>query len=329
MRCAQTARMRNTYPWRMFSRLHIEIKMKHRRTIIHPFFVVFFLLINMGLLIGLSYQPVIRGDLIIYERIYNIFSSGKLNLTDIKTDPAYYIVIFLLSQFIDFQAYLLAHKVIFYLTLSTAIIITKKTNLIYITFLPPLLVYFDPFLQGYSEFLLRQGVGFIILFTFGFYQMKSGSGYVASVLASFFHSSFIVVFLLLFLIKFFRSIKLLIYLSFISAVIYITNLPLHINPYIAEFAPRALGATVDHYRIGFKPLFFLASFGAYLLLFLKKYRLILRRNEFLYRLWVFYSLGIFVSVLISGLPYHDRIFSIFWACQYFIIYDLLSRLRVF
>lgn len=312
----------------MFSRVHIKIKMKHRRTIVSVFFIVFFLLINLWLLIGLSSQPIIRGDLIIYERIYNIFSFGKLNLTDMETEPAYYIVIFLLAQFIDFQAYLLAHKVLFYLTLSASIVLSQKINLYYLLAIAPALVYFDQYLPGYSEFVLKQGAGFIILFFFGFYHMKERAGYTASVIASLFHSSFILAPLVLFLTSRCKSIRLLVYLSTISIIIYISNTPLYFA-FIGEFMPLPLASTVDHYTVGFKPLFFVASFYVYFLLFFKKYRLILVRNKSLYRLWAFYSIGILISVLIAGLPYHDRIFSIFWACQYFIIYDLLCRLRIY
>lgn len=280
-------------------------------------------------MIGLSFQPVILGDLLIYEKIYTSYAFGQVNLTDIKNDPAYYLYILLMTQFLGFQTYLLAHKILFYASLSAAIVFSKKLNLYYLVAIPLLMLYLDPYLNGYSEFVLRQGTGFIILFLFGFYKMNGRTGYVASIIASFFHASFILALLILFITKWLTSIKFLLYLAFLSAIIYTTHFPIYISFLTSDFAPRALSVAGDNYTIGFKPLFFFASFGVYVLLFFKKYRFILRQNDSLYRLWAFYTLGIFISVLISGMPYHDRMFSFFWVCQYFIIYDVLTRLRIY
>jgi hypothetical protein len=289
--------------------------------------VYLFVLINIVFLTAITYQPYIDGDLLSYQAQYEDMYVNKYELKNYNEDPFYYILIYIFGRYINFSDYLFIHKIIFYSSFAFALLSFCRLRIFYLAIIPSALYFFDIFLNGYSEYVLRQGSGLIVLFIFGFYSLKINNGYMSSVLASFFHISFAIIpFVLLFSSKI-KSVYSIIIIMVSSIIIYMSTIPMSLALLFVNYDLRALSHVHSDYVVGFKYSYFFVSYSICVILFSNQYRQKINSNEGLKRFWSFYSIGILISVLGSGLPYIDRIFSIFWICQYFIAYDLLVKTR--
>ena len=289
-------------------------------------FYLFFIFFYVSYVDGNFYSP--GSDLFVYFRLYNDLKGGVSDYY-LSYEPGYIFFIYILSAFVNFDWYLKFHNLLFYLSLIYAVLRHSGYKISFILPFYLCFIFFDPFLNGYSEFILRQGAGFIILFIFGFYEMDNRKSYLSSISASFFHFSFLIILFVYFISKYIKSFNSILILVFFSSFLYYFNFGILFSAQLLNFDLKSLTRATEFYELGFKPLFFVATFWIFMLLLLPKYRLIVQNDKKLFRLWSFYTLGVFLlTAFFSGLPYHDRVFSMFWAVQFFIIYNLICRLKL-
>lgn len=298
-----------------------------RKFFLKMFFLVVFILATLIFDNGEKYYHP-GSDLHVYQNIFLSFKDLGYQYYIGAYDSGFVFFFYFLSKFLTFDWYLVFHKVFFYTSLLYAVLRFSDYKVSYLSPFFLLIIYYDFFLAGYSDFILRQGLGFIVLFLFSFYEMKFRVSILAVLVASLFHLSFVILLFVCIFSRFVKSLKFILILAVVSGGVYYLNIAsLFVNLFI-DFDLRSLSATNENYTVGFKFSFFIASYWIYSLFLFSKYRVYVFSTPKLVKIWSFYTCGIVVSVgVFSSLPYHDRIFSMFWVVQFFILYNFITRLK--
>lgn len=208
-----------------------------------------------------------------------------------------------------FSYYLIFIKIFYFLT-------SCKDLIIYF----PLLLFLSYWMQPLVTVALPQGVSFIFLIYFLFRKENPSTLYkfLIIIFASLIHFSAIFLIPIIFLDKIFIT-KLILFeiLFLITALLYVANYTFIFSNFIIYFANiisldiGALGNQNNTYIVGFSLLKFLAIIIPIILFkflnFEKLHSSYLAKRIYLYYLFIGIS-----GMVLSNLPYHDRIFLYAW-----------------
>lgn len=251
-------------------------------------------------------------------------------IANFRADYLYFLTSYILSNFLSFEIFLSFLNFLFFFGVIRFFVVSFGCSWKAPFFLACCLFY--PSYNSLSELVIRQGIGFAILFSFGFYSHTTGwrKKSVALFFATLFHTSFIFYFGILVLhntlIKN-MSRALIIWIAF--AFFYILNLPLRLVGILGGF--QLVGEIFASYAeaeyiVGFKATFFIVSALPVMLLVLSKFRLALAKDGFGRYIFTFYLIANAVGFIFSGFGYYDRVMLFSWVLIPYLLYYFLSWL---
>lgn len=295
---------------------------------------IFWVYKNLDLAVE-TYSLYERSDL---SRYKNWFEEYKINniihfrLTD---DFSYYWLTYLLSLIgINFKFFLFSSIFLYFIILSS--LFSKITNckswIIFFIFFVLTSYWAIPLMTV----AFRQGLAFLILISLYFYKEDNSFfiKLISILIASSFHFSAIIFLPLLFFEKFLiKRIYIIDALFLIISLLYISNITIILKDIffnsllIFNIELRAFNNDSPHYQLGFTPLKAIAIFFPYIL-----FRLLVIRNNYFgnysIRVFLFFCYGCSIGMLLSGLPYHDRIMLYVWPLSsIFISISLLIMIK--
>ncbi len=300
------------------------------------FFTIIFFLI---LILGKNYffceyfsdcsltQENYGGDLKKYLR--NYYSGVIVNYFSIVL----YLVFKVTHSWINFEWFLILFQLTFYSIIFFSGTNFIKNNQLWKFTIFIIVVLFYPFYDGYSSFLLKQGMGMIFLFVSIFLVKKifSYSSFFFILLSIFSHYIFLLVYLVFYISKFF-SLKFLTFIFLISISIYmleinnawyITNIKFLYNLDVFFIPEKILSKFNQETKFRFilfssLPLFFLLII---------QFKNVIDKNKILENLYKFHLLySSIVYLFFSEFYYIDRFLSLTWI---FYPFYLLAFLTVF
>lgn len=241
-----------------------------------------------------------------------------------RADYLYFVLSHFFSIFSSFEFFLSFVFVIFYLSIVVFFVDSFGYSWRSLIFLFVCLFY--PSYNSLSELVIRQGIGFAILFFFGFYIYRATLWRKLIVLffASLFHVSFVFYGLVIILQKFFiKQLSHAIKLWLLFAFVYVFDFPLKLVGIFGDlkFSDDALsGYVLAEYIVGFKLNFMILSAFPVLLLSSRRYRVWLANSSCGNYIYVFYLISSSIGFVFSGFGYYDRIMLFSWVLIPYLVY---------
>jgi hypothetical protein len=269
--------------------------------------------------------------------VYQLQFSQMLNLNSlyIQTDPGFYGLMLLFARLFDFPSFLVSCYFLFFLSLISPIYKMSTSAVLAVFFF--VICFFYPSYNSLTELVLRQGVGFSVLFFMSFYFNAESKlmSLVKVMLASLFHATFLFYIPVLIAVWSFKRLSTISFIWLIIAILYAANIPLTISemlPAEIKFFYRAAFATDTDFTLGFKPLFLILSALPMLCLTLGAYYREVKQNKALLNVYQIFIVANGIAMLFSGIPYYDRVMMFSWVLVPFIGVSffsfLLARTRV-
>jgi hypothetical protein len=265
---------------------------------------------------------VFDGDFYKYQRdFYTHLNSDSLTSILLgKVEFGYYLVAYLIGKIWgSFHFFLFVASFFIYFSAARAFIEisnSKNIGLLVILFFFPIFFAYDALINN----VLRQGFAIAILLLANFpYKERSLFGDISIIiLASLFHSSVVIILpIVVFLHCSFKHAMYLI-LFIVSFVLYILDIPMYFKDIIVDII--ILTGVVDlsyilrsiNYNVGFnifKAIALVFPVIFYFFMFRGKITL----DQGVIRLWNYYFIISGVAMLLSSMPYHDRVMMYAWA----------------
>jgi hypothetical protein len=247
--------------------------------------------------------------------VYQLQFSQMLNLNSlyIQTDPGFYGLMLLFARLFDFPSFLVSCYFLFFLSLISPIYKMSTSAVLAVFFF--VICFFYPSYNSLTELVLRQGVGFSVLFFMSFYFNAESKlmSLVKVMLASLFHATFLFYIPVLIAVWSFKRLSTISFIWLIIAILYAF-------------------ATDTDFTLGFKPLFLILSALPMLCLTLGAYYREVKQNKALLNVYQIFIVANGIAMLFSGIPYYDRVMMFSWVLVPFIGVSffsfLLARTRV-
>jgi hypothetical protein len=242
---------------------------------------------------------------------------GELSMiSEFRFDYLYHLISYLFSLFFSFDFFLTLVGVLFFYSIAKFL----KKFIGPSKWIPFFLIvcFFYPAYISASELVLRQGIGFSILFFSGFYlgttslKKKLACIFVASL----FHSSFLLYLIVIWMDKKITSgLRSAVFLWAIIAILY--SLDFFVN--VVELLPKLdylsvfLGTYVEaEYVVGFKINFLLLSMIPVVLLFFPGFLRYVREDASRKTIYAYFLISNSIGMLFSGFGYYDRVMLFSW-----------------
>lgn len=237
-------------------------------------------------------------------------------VAELRPDYFYYLFSYLCSLFFSFEFFLAVVGVLFFYSIAS--FLRKSIGMSY--WIPFFLVgcFFYPSYISASELVVRQGVGFAVLFFSSFYLGSTSlrRKIACILLASLFHSGFLFYLLIVWLNKkLINVLKPAISLWVLVTALYALNIPAYLVDLLPslEYFGRSLDGYIEaEYVVGFKLNFALLSAIPAVLLIYPGFSRYVRRNAEREHIYVFYLLSNSCGMLFSGFGYYDRVMLFSW-----------------
>lgn len=267
------------------------------------------------------------GDLGIYQHEFNsMLKYGQVTQT---YDPTFYHLMYVFTRFFNYELFVLTCFGIFYLSLIRSFYQLSEVKwLVFVVFC---LMLFYPMYQSLSSLVLRQGLGFSVLFltSFFFYSHRFLPSVLKVALAATCHSSMVFYLPVLLVNRLISSLKLLVFFWCIVVVMYVVEIPvLFVDLLPADIAKmaRAFSMMQDNYVTGFKPLFLVLSVVPFLFILVRPYYYYVAKDPLMFEIMKIFFVSNAAGLLFSGFPYYDRAMLFSWVLVPLILMNFLSFL---
>ncbi|RVU41291.1 hypothetical protein EOE67_03570 [Rheinheimera riviphila] len=255
----------------------------------------------------------VDGDIGVYQLQFDRMLSFNNLYTQI--DPGFYSMMLLYARFFDFPSFLITCYFLFFCSLIAPIYKVSSSAVLAVLFFIICFVY--PSFNSLTTLVLRQGVGFSMLFflSFYFYSERRLTSFGKVMFASLFHASFLFYIPVLIASVFIRQLSTLSISWLIIAILYAADIPMKITDFLPENIKvfyRVAAATETEFVLGFKPLFLILSSLPMLCLTMRSYYNEVKQNKLLFNVYQIFILANCMAMLFSGIPYYDRIMLFSW-----------------
>lgn len=249
--------------------------------------------------------------------VYQLQFDRMINFNSLYTqiDPGFYSMMLLYARLFDFPSFLITCYFIFYCSLIAPLYKISSSAVLAVVFFIICFVY--PSFNSLTTLVLRQGVGFSMLFflSFYFYTDRRLVSFGKVIFASLFHASFLFYIPVLIASVFIRQLSTLSLSWLIIALLYIADIPMKITDFLPENIKvfyRVASATETEFVLGFKPLFLILSCLPMLCLMMRSYYYEVKQTPLLFSVYQVFILANCMAMLFSGIPYYDRIMLFSW-----------------
>lgn len=246
-----------------------------------------------------------------------------------KIDPGFYSMMLLYARLFDFPSFLITCYFIFFCSLISPMYKISNSAILSVVFF--LVCFFYPSYNSLTTLVLRQGVGFSLLFFLSFYTNSHhrllSAGKV--MLAALFHASFLFYIPVLIAAVFIRQLSTLSVSWGTIALLYAANIPMKITDFLPENIKvfyRVVSASESEFIVGFKPFFLILSCLPMLCLTMGSYYREVKENRLLMNIYQVFILANGMAMLFSGIPFYDRIMMFSWVLVPFIGVNFCSFL---
>lgn len=255
----------------------------------------------------------ITGDIGVYQLQFDRMQNFNNLYTQI--DPGFYGLMLLYARFLDFPSFLITCYFLFYFSLIAPMYRVSSSAILAIVVFA--CCYFFPSYNSLTTLVLRQGLGFSVLFmlSFYFYTDRKMVSVFKILAASMFHASFLFYLPVLFVSWMIRQLFTLSIVWLVIAILYAANIPLKLADLLPENIKlfyRVANATETEFVLGFKPLFLLLSLMPMLCLLFRPYYEYAKKDMFLFNMFRVFTIANGIAMLFSGIPYYDRIMLFSW-----------------
>ena len=266
------------------------------------------------------------GDFRIYSKDFIAFSqSPHLIWPEFGVESGFYLLGYLFSRLLlNYYFYIFFIALLFYFFSGLLFLkeLRNKENslIIYI-----MMLFFFPLFFAYDSLLnvtIRQGVAVIILWKFYFpiYDRGLKSCILIICLACFFHISAILYFFIYYILRLFKNEKYYILFYLISSILYIFEIPIIFAELLRNTLEKvfffkldlAIFSYKEHIKLGFSVLKFLVIIIPFIGYVIFRKSSILQNSD-TKKIWNVYLIICSIGMLMSGLPYHDRIMLYGWS----------------
>lgn len=266
-------------------------------------------------------------DLGIYQHEFN--SMLKFGEVTQSYDPSFYYPMYFFAQYLNYEIFVTSCHLVFFLTLIRSFYHLSEVKwLVFVVFC---LMLFYPMYQSLSSLVLRQGLGFSVLFltSFFFYSHRFLPSVLKVALAATCHSSMVFYLPVLLVNRLISSLKLLVFFWCIVVVMYVVEIPvLFVDLLPADMAKmaRAFSMMQDNYVTGFKPLFLVLSVVPFLFILVRPYYYYVAKDPLMFEIMKIFFVSNAAGLLFSGFPYYDRAMLFSWVLVPLILMNFLSFL---
>lgn len=255
----------------------------------------------------------VDGDIGVYQLQFDRMQNFNNLYTQI--DPGFYSLMLLFARLFDFPSFLITCYFLFYCSLIAPMYKISYSAVLSVVFFLVCFVY--PSYTSLTTLVLRQGVGFSMLFFLSFYfnsdRRLLSAGKV--MIAALFHASFLFYIPVLIAAMFIRQLSTLSISWLIIALLYAADIPMKMTDLLPESIKvfyRVASATETDFIVGFKPLFLILSCLPMLCLVMKSYYLEVKNDRVLMNVYQIFILANGMAMLFSGIPFYDRIMMFSW-----------------
>lgn len=255
----------------------------------------------------------IDGDIGVYQLQFDrMLSYDTLHS---KIDPGFYSIMLLFARVFDFPSFLITCYFLFFCSLIAPLYQISSSAVLAVLFF--IICFMYPSFNSLTTLVLRQGVGFSMLFflSFYFYSDHRLKSFGKILIASLFHASFLFYIPVLIASIFIRQLSTLSISWGVITLLYIGDIPMKITGFLPENIKvfyRVAEATETEFVLGFKPLFLVLSSLPMLCLTLSSYYREVKQNKLLFNVYQIFILANCIAMLFSGIPYYDRIMMFSW-----------------
>lgn len=230
-------------------------------------------------------------------------------------DHGFYGVMWVFTQALDFKLFLLFCYTLFF---SALVVPIYRASLVpSLALLVYFFCFFYPAYNSLSSLVLRQGMGFALLFLTNFFfniDLKKGT-LVKILIAATFHSSFLFYYVVVAGAWMLNGLKRISTIWIAVVGLYIAEIPLKLVNYLPENIKvfyRLATAEEAEFIVGFKPLFLLLSVLPVLFLMYREFYDYVRNTIEVQNLYKIYLVANTIALMFSGIPYYDRIMMFSW-----------------
>lgn len=245
-------------------------------------------------------------------------------------DYLYFLLTYFLSLFVSFEFFLALVVFVFFGSIVRFYNSCFGVNVRSIFFL--WLCLFYPIYTSLTEVVIRQGLGFSVLFYLDFFNVNSNfkKRFFALVIASMFHFAFVFLFLVFFICIYIKNLRNIICVWMGITLAYIFDLPLiilnNVVPSSLLSGIFAIYAEID-YTKGFKPAFLFFSIVPVIFFLSNKFRALLRRNDSARYVFSIYLISNLSGFFLSGFAYYDRFMIFSWVLIPFLIFYFINTIH--
>lgn len=255
----------------------------------------------------------ITGDIGVYQLQFDRMSNFNNLYTQI--DPGFYGLMLFYARFLDFPSFLITCYFLFYFSLIAPMYRVSNSAILAVVVFA--VCYFFPSYNSLTTLVLRQGLGFSVLFmmSFYFYSDKKLISVLKILTASLFHASFLFYLPVLIISWMIRHLFTLSMSWLVIAILYVANIPLKLSDLLPENVKlfyRVANATETEFVLGFKPLFLLLSAMPMLCLLFRPYYDFIKQEPVMFNMFRIFMIANGIAMLFSGIPYYDRIMLFSW-----------------
>lgn len=249
--------------------------------------------------------------------VYQLQFDRMQNFNNLYTqiDPGFYSMMLLYARLLDFPSFLISCYFLFFCSLIAPMYKVSNSAVLAVVFFLVCFVY--PAYNSLTTLVLRQGVGFSVLFflSFYFYSDRRLMSVGKIMIAALFHASFLFYIPVLIAAVFIRQLSTLSISWLVIALLYIADIPMKITDFLPENIKvfyRVVSAGEVDFILGFKPLFLVLSCLPMLCLVMKSYYREVSQDKSLMNVYQIFILANGMAMLFSGIPYYDRIMLFSW-----------------
>ena len=255
----------------------------------------------------------IAGDIGVYQLQFDRMQNFNNLYTQI--DPAFYGLMLIYARFLDFSSFLITCYFLFYFSLIAPMY--RVSNSAILAILVFAVCYFYPSYNSLTTLVLRQGLGFSMLFMMSFYFRtdKKLISFLKVLVASLFHASFLFYLPVLVISWMIRHLFTLSITWLAIAILYVADVPVKLADLLPENVKlfyRVANATETEFVLGFKPLFLLLSAMPMLCLLFRPYYDYVKGEPVMFNMFRVFMIANGIAMLFSGIPYYDRIMLFSW-----------------
>ncbi len=255
----------------------------------------------------------IAGDIGVYQLQFDRMQNFNNLYTQI--DPGFYGLMLFYARFLDFPSFLITCYFLFYFSLIAPMYRVSGSAILAIVIFA--LCYFFPSYNSLTTLVLRQGLGFSVLFmlSFYFYTDRKLVSVLKILAAALFHASFLFYLPVLFTSWMIRRLFTLSMIWIFIAILYVADVPVKLADLLPENVKlfyRVANAMETEFVLGFKPLFLLLSLMPMLCLLFRPYYDHVKNDAFMFNMFRIFTIANGIAMLFSGIPYYDRIMLFSW-----------------